>query len=429
MKALLVHHGLVSALKMDGSEESPATAAKKVEINEKAHSAIILCLGDKPLREVSMEKTVIDVWRKLESLYQTKSVSNKLYVKQKLLDFRMSEGKDLNEQLDTFNRYIDDLEDLDVKMEDDDKALMLLNVLPKSLDNFKDSVLFSNQDGISYDCVLTAVKTKILRVQGRDAKADKKAHNPAESLNVKFKKGKKFQMGTGGQLDKGMNRSKDSGFVEKRKCYKCNKVGHLKKNCPEKEDDNGTADAAVAEDSCDSAEVLTISADRLDDEWVLDSGCTFHMCPNECWFKNLEKLDGKSVLLGNDNSCKVKGIGSIRIKMFDGADKILSKVRFVPDLKRNIISLGSLTATGCKFKAEGDSISVLKGERILMKGERLNGLYILDGKTVTRSSDSVMRSADTLLWHKRLGHVSERGWMFYLRKGSLAHQNLLSCGT
>ncbi|KAL8497847.1 hypothetical protein ACS0TY_021262 [Phlomoides rotata] len=234
MKALLVHHGLASALKTDGSEESLATAAKKVEINEKAHSAIILCLGDKPLREVSKEKTAIDVWRKLESLYQTKSVSNKLYVKQKLLDFRISDDKNLNEQLDTFNRYVDDLEDLDVKLEDDDKALMLLNALPKSLENFKDAVLFGSQDGVSYDGGLTAVKTKILRVQGRDAKADKKAHDPAESLNVKFKKGKKFQKGKGGQLDKGKNKYNESGFVERRKCYNCNKIGHLKKNCPEK---------------------------------------------------------------------------------------------------------------------------------------------------------------------------------------------------
>ncbi|KAL8502281.1 hypothetical protein ACS0TY_021421 [Phlomoides rotata] len=408
MKALMVYLGLGSALESNEGQESSTTGAKRIEILEKAHSAIILCLGDKPLREVSKEKTVIDVWRKLESLYQTKSVSNKLFVKQKLLDFRMLDGKDLNEQLDTFNRYIDDLEDLDVKLEDDDKALMLLNALPRSLDNFKDSVLFRNQDGVSYESVLAAVKTKILRVQGRDATADKVAHDPAQSLNINFKKGGKTLMGTRGQLDKGMNKSKKSGFIERRKCYKCNKVGHLKKYCPENEDDNGTADAAVAADGYDSAEVLAISADRLDDEWVLDSGCTFHMCPNECWFKNLEKLDGESVLLGNGKSCKVKWIGSIRIKMFDRADKILSKVRFVPDLKRNIISLGSLTATGCKFRAEGDSISVLKGERVLMKRERLNGLYILDGKTVTGSADSIMRSADTLLRHNRLRHEGEK---------------------
>ncbi|KAL8472435.1 hypothetical protein ACS0TY_029590 [Phlomoides rotata] len=249
MKALLVHHELASALKTEEGEESSVTAAKRIEIGEKAHSAIILCLGDKPLREISKENTAIDVWRKLESLYQTKSVSNKLYVKQKLLDFRMSEDKNLSEQLDTFNRYVDDLEDLDVKLEDDDKALMLLNALPRSLENFKDAVLFGRQDEVSYDSVLAAVKTKILRVQERDAKADKKTHDPAESLNVKFKKGKKFQKEKGGQLDKGKNKSKESGFVERRKCYNCNKIVHLKKNCPEKKGNKGdTADAAVAEE-------------------------------------------------------------------------------------------------------------------------------------------------------------------------------------
>ncbi|KAL8472971.1 hypothetical protein ACS0TY_029978 [Phlomoides rotata] len=259
MKALLVHHGLAIAPKPDEDEESSISRENKIEIMEKAHSVIILCLGDKPLREVSKEKTAIDVWKKLESLYQTKSVSNKLYVKQKLLDFRMSEDKNLSKQLDTFNRYVDDLENLDVKLEDDDKALMLLNALPRSLENFKDAVLVGRQDQVSYENVLVAVKTKILQVQGRDSKADKKTHDPAKSLNVKFKKGgKKSFKGKVGQLDKGNDKSKESGVVERIKCYGCNKVGHLKKNYPEKNGNKDTTDAAMAEEGYDSAEVLTI---------------------------------------------------------------------------------------------------------------------------------------------------------------------------
>ena len=36
---------------------------------EKAHSAIILSLGDKVLRKVSKEKIAVGVWSKLEGLY------------------------------------------------------------------------------------------------------------------------------------------------------------------------------------------------------------------------------------------------------------------------------------------------------------------------------------------------------------------------
>ncbi|KAL8477708.1 hypothetical protein ACS0TY_029850 [Phlomoides rotata] len=412
MKALVVHHGLAGALKPNEDEESSITRERKIEIMEKAHSVIILCLGDKPLGEVSKEKTTIDVWNKFESLYQTKSVSNKLYVKQKLLNFRMSEDRNLSEQLDTFNRYVDNLKDLGVKLEDDDKALMILNALPKSLENFEDAVLFGRQDQVSYNGVLVAVKTKILRVQGRDSKADKKTKDPAKSLNVKFKKGKKSFKGKGGQFDKGKGKSKEDGFVEKRKCYACNNVGHLKKNCSEKKGNKDTADAAVAEQGYDSAEVLTISEDRMSDEWVLDSGCSFHMFPKECWFKDLEKMNEGSVLQWNDQSCKVQGILSIKIKMFDGVERVLSKVITLPDLKRNMRSLSFFTTTGCVFEANGDSISIMKKGKTLMKGEKRNNMHILAGKTVSGSADPAMSSADTLLWYKRLGHVSERGlWL------------------
>lgn len=48
-------------------------------------------------------------------------------MKQKLLRFEVTEEKNLSEQLDEFNRSVDDLESLEVNLEDDDKTLMLLN--------------------------------------------------------------------------------------------------------------------------------------------------------------------------------------------------------------------------------------------------------------------------------------------------------------
>ena len=47
------------------------------------------------------------------------------------------------------------------------------------------------------------------------------------------------------------------------------------------------------------------------DEWILDSGCTYHMCPNKGWFSSFKELDDGVVLMGNDNACKTMGIGII----------------------------------------------------------------------------------------------------------------------
>ena len=58
---------------------------------EKAHSSIILCLGDKVLREVSKEESAMAVWLKLESLYILKSLVNCLYLKQRFKKKRPDE--------------------------------------------------------------------------------------------------------------------------------------------------------------------------------------------------------------------------------------------------------------------------------------------------------------------------------------------------
>ena len=61
MKALLVHQGLAAAI---SREELAAMidTSKAASIQEKAHSAILLCLSDEVLREVSEYTTAVKVW-------------------------------------------------------------------------------------------------------------------------------------------------------------------------------------------------------------------------------------------------------------------------------------------------------------------------------------------------------------------------------
>jgi hypothetical protein len=64
--------------------------------------------------------------------------------------------------------------------------------------------------------------------------------------------------------------------------------------------------------------------------------------------------------MGNDISCKVVGVGSIQIKMFDGTVKILTDVKHIPELRKNLISLGVLDTRGYMSIVQGGVMKVYK---------------------------------------------------------------------
>uniref|UniRef100_A0A1J3EV45 Retrovirus-related Pol polyprotein from transposon TNT 1-94 n=1 Tax=Noccaea caerulescens TaxID=107243 RepID=A0A1J3EV45_NOCCA len=93
--------------------------------------------------------------------------------------------------------------------------------------------------------------------------------------------------------------------------------------------------------------VLTVSSQYTKDEWVLDSGCTFHITPNKELMFDLKEFEGGKVHMANSTYSEVKGIGKIRITNPDGTVVILTDVRYMPDMSRNLISYGMLEKSGC----------------------------------------------------------------------------------
>jgi len=78
-----------------------------------------------------------------------------------------------------------------------------------------------------------------------------------------------------------------------------------------------------------------------------------------------------------------KGLGTIRIKMFDGIIRELKKVRYVPQLKRNLILVGALKTLGLVVSIRDGVLKMTKGTMVIMKGVCRNNLYYLKGSTVT----------------------------------------------
>ncbi|GJU24648.1 transposable element [Tanacetum coccineum] len=367
------------------------TDAKYNSQDEKAHSTILLSLSDEVLYEVADEETAAGVWKKLEKLYMTKSLTNKLLLKQRLFSLRMKEGSALKDHLDALNLILMDLKNVEVKIDDEDAALILLVLLPPSFENFVNSF-----------------------VVGKD------------TITLEDDRGRhRTQKGKGKGRYKDRSKSRPRGSNPRDTCNYCKEEGHWKFNCP-KLKEKGQVAAVAKDDSGSKRDVVLSVVDYKGTPlvWIMDFACSFNMSPNRDWFMTYEEFDGGHVFMGNDSPCKVVGIGTIRINMHDGVVRTLTDVRHVPDIKKNLISLGVLDSKGFKYTSENGVLRVSKGALVMMKATKgTSSLYTLQGETITGSASvscsEKSNSYLTKLWHMRLGHMSEKGMVILSKRGLL----------
>ena len=89
------------------------------------------------------------------------------------------------------------------------------------------------------------------------------------------------------------------------------------------------------------------------------------------------------LVMGDNHPCIMQGVGTIQIKMFDGMIRELKKVRYVPQLKRNLISIGDLETLGLTVSIKKGVLKMTKGSMVVLKAVRRNNLYYLKGNIVT----------------------------------------------
>ncbi|KAL6328338.1 hypothetical protein AAG906_034481 [Vitis piasezkii] len=235
------------------------------------------------LREVAKAKSATELWLKLESLYMTKSLANRLHKKIKLYTFKMTLGMSIEEHLDHFNKIILDLENIDIAVSDKDKAILLLTSLDASYTNMKEAIMY-RRDSLIFDEVQSILHARELQKQ------EESNEELGEGLNIRGKSEKREKKGNN---SKSRSKSKTKKF---------------------------------------NVEVLNVAEVDSGKEWILDSGCSFRMCPIKAWFEDFKEADGGHVLLGNNKHCKILGTGTVRIKHYEGIERVLEDVR--PDYDR-----------------------------------------------------------------------------------------------
>ncbi|KAL1564751.1 retrovirus-related pol polyprotein [Salvia divinorum] len=195
---------------------------------------------------------------------------------------------------------------------------MLLSSLPDEFDHLE-TTLLHGKENVSLDIVCSALYSHELK------KTDKMKGKAVtdEALVARDRQQSRSKERRG--------RSKLKRKAAKDECAFCYEKGHWKKDCPKlKKKGKAPQDANVAEckNDAESDCSLTVSPTiSHPSEWILDSGCTYHMCPIREWFFDFKELNGGVVYMGNDSPYKTAMIGSIKLRNHDGSTRILKDMR------------------------------------------------------------------------------------------------------
>jgi hypothetical protein len=149
--------------------------------------------------------------------------------------------------------------------------------------------------------------------------------------------------------------------------------------------------------------------------WYVDSRASNHMTYHGEWFRDVKNLEKPSyVETRDDTTHPITHIGNVPLVMQDGKMKYLSNELHVPNITKNLVSVGQMLEQGLQvwFNLDGCYVKDFKDKcRLVAKGKKMGRMFTLDLSMpeveVAMFAQGAGVVADMDIWHKHIGHVNE----------------------
>ena len=257
---------------------------------------------------VVKEKTTANLVKALSGMYEKLLANNKVHLMKKLFNLKMTENASVAQHLNEFNTITNQLSYVEIDFDDEICVLIVLASLPNCWEAMRIAV--SNSTGKE--------KLKYNDIQNLILAEEIRKIDAGETLGFSFALNLETR-DRGNNRNSNRGKSKSRNFNQNRsksrsgqqvQCWNCGKTCHFMRQCksPKKKNED---DSAV---------------DSPLDDWVLDSGASFHTTPHREIIQNYVAGNFGKVYLADGSNLDVVGMGNVRILLPNGSVWLLEKV-------------------------------------------------------------------------------------------------------
>eukprot|EP00795_Rhopilema_esculentum_P012375 gene12375-3031_t len=281
--------------------------------------------------------------------------------------------------LKTLSEHLDAVGD---PIKENDLVIILISSLPEEYNHLITTLETIAEERLSWDYVRDRVIYKHDKINNGGVSTTKKEVKIEDALLMER-----------GKYQRNISRSKEG------KCFYCQKKGHFAKDCYKKKADqkkdpkteaaNSAEDSNAGSATATSEIALAVNTNASKkNEWWIDSGASKHMTPENAKMLNYTKFSNPlPVKLADNNVLYAYGKGNLRFPVFDGTRKFnlfLEDVLYVPKIKRNLLSLPTMTQRGAEVRFKEDIVPVVHFSRYRLSRHSAPAVHHLSDQEATK---------------------------------------------
>ena len=408
------------------TEEENANYELHYEDSNKVTCVMLASLSPKLAKQFE-HRWAYEMYHEMKGMYAEKANKERLNVTRSILSCKpQGNAASMCPFVFEMKGYVERLEALGVKFDDQLAIDLILAKLPSSYNQFIISYQMKDAKNVS----IMELHNLLQNSENAITKEPKASNQDAPVLAIgnarKRKASSSWNKNAGGKSKRTNNfKGKEKANSElvptkdpkEAICFYCGQKGHWKRSCPKymKDLKDGNVDKSVAS----GMYMIELHSTSLSTSWILDTGCGSHICSIFQGLKESRRLrrGELNLLMGNQAIAQVKSIGKFALELKNGLRLDLNNCCYSPEMSRNIISLHALFMDGFTFTIDNRTcdISVYRGDVFYFKASPCNGIFecvdLIGNNISNKEILNVSSTSNTdlsKLWHCRLGHINEK---------------------